>query len=308
MLRIKNLKLLILLNVLMNSAFAGTLEPLGKIHIPIGIPDSLDTLKTFVEAEGIFSPGFGSYGIYTWVYDLETNILYAPTQEKSNSERWLLNGSYPIPVTKWIANGLEIESIVSAVIEDTTEGKQYLTGYQVTVNNPGKNPRQILLYVALRPIGPAGFAINSLSLPPQRDALLVDGHPALIANQQPQSAGVLNTDTIGAIASKGELPKSAEVQSVSGDCSGYLGYDLVLESKSQTKLALFARYCLDGGRPGMRGMARRNGRNLIWRLSIPLLIENSSRMRDCLSTGRSKLMSFNQKPRTIGRVSSALVI
>ena len=29
------------------------LDPRGKVHIPIGIANSLDTLKTFVEAEGI---------------------------------------------------------------------------------------------------------------------------------------------------------------------------------------------------------------------------------------------------------------
>lgn len=32
------------------------LDPHGKVHIPIGIANSLDTLKTFVEAEGNFSP------------------------------------------------------------------------------------------------------------------------------------------------------------------------------------------------------------------------------------------------------------
>ena len=30
------------------------LDSRGKVHIPIGIANSLDTLKTFVEAEGIF--------------------------------------------------------------------------------------------------------------------------------------------------------------------------------------------------------------------------------------------------------------
>jgi hypothetical protein len=38
----------------------GPLDPRGKIHIPIGIANTLDTLKTFVEAEGCFSPGVGS--------------------------------------------------------------------------------------------------------------------------------------------------------------------------------------------------------------------------------------------------------
>src|SRR5258708_3284459 len=59
----------------------GLLDPLGKIHIPIGIADSLDTLKTFVEAEGNFSPGFGSFGIYFWAWDESAKRLYAPTMD-----------------------------------------------------------------------------------------------------------------------------------------------------------------------------------------------------------------------------------
>ena len=51
------------------SLAAGPLDPRGQIHVPIGIPNTLDTLKTFVEAEGNFSPGFGTYGIYFWLYD-----------------------------------------------------------------------------------------------------------------------------------------------------------------------------------------------------------------------------------------------
>ena len=35
---------------------AKALDPRGRIHIPIGNPDTLDTLKTFVEAEGALSP------------------------------------------------------------------------------------------------------------------------------------------------------------------------------------------------------------------------------------------------------------
>src|SRR5574340_1527478 len=59
----------------------GGLDPRGRMHIPIGIPDSLDTLKTFVEAEGNFSPGFGSYGIYFWLLDGDSETLAAPTMD-----------------------------------------------------------------------------------------------------------------------------------------------------------------------------------------------------------------------------------
>lgn len=55
------------------------LDPIGKYHIPIGIPNSLDSLKTFVAAEGNFSPGVGSYGIYFWVFEPGRKRLTAPT-------------------------------------------------------------------------------------------------------------------------------------------------------------------------------------------------------------------------------------
>ena len=51
-----------------------------QVHLPIGIPNSVDTLKTFVEADGTFSPGFATYGISLvahdgkrgWIPDLRT--------------------------------------------------------------------------------------------------------------------------------------------------------------------------------------------------------------------------------------------
>ena len=49
-------------------------EPTGRMHIAIGVPDTVDTLKTFVEPEGNFSPGVGSYGIYFWLYNLSVPL------------------------------------------------------------------------------------------------------------------------------------------------------------------------------------------------------------------------------------------
>ena len=61
--------LAVLVNVAAAAAQTQPLDPRGKVHVPIGVPDTLDALKTFVEAEGCFSPGVGSYGVYFWVYD-----------------------------------------------------------------------------------------------------------------------------------------------------------------------------------------------------------------------------------------------
>lgn len=46
--------------------------------MPVGVPNTVDTLKTFVEPEGCFSPGFATYGIYVWAY--------LPGGEKTASE------------------------------------------------------------------------------------------------------------------------------------------------------------------------------------------------------------------------------
>src|SRR6185369_1932802 len=82
---------------------AADLDPRGKIHIPIGVPNTLDPLKTFVEAEGNFSPGLGSYGIYFWVYDPADKKLYAPTQPGVTVTHGLAPGALLIPWTEWDA-------------------------------------------------------------------------------------------------------------------------------------------------------------------------------------------------------------
>jgi hypothetical protein len=51
------------------------------MHIPIGVPNSLDSLKPFVEAEGRFSPGVGSFGVSFWIYDSSDNKLWSPTMK-----------------------------------------------------------------------------------------------------------------------------------------------------------------------------------------------------------------------------------
>src|SRR4051794_3046108 len=74
----------------------GPLDPRGRMHIAIGIPDTVDTLKTFVEPEGNFSPGVGSYGVYFWVYDRKTGLLTAPTMDGVRVEYGLAPGGVPI--------------------------------------------------------------------------------------------------------------------------------------------------------------------------------------------------------------------
>ncbi len=82
---------------------AASLDPTGRIHIPIGTANTLDTLKTFVEAEGTFSPGFGSYGIYFWIYDRHANRLFAPTMQDVSCRHGLKGEGLLIPWVEWKA-------------------------------------------------------------------------------------------------------------------------------------------------------------------------------------------------------------
>ena len=90
------------------AAFRGPLDPVGKIHIPIGIADTVDTLKTFVEAEGCFSPGFCTYGVYFWVHDAQSGKLTAPTMRGVKCDRGLGAGGHLIPWTSWGIDGLTL--------------------------------------------------------------------------------------------------------------------------------------------------------------------------------------------------------
>ena len=74
----------------------GPLDPRGEVHVPIGLADSVDVLKTFVEAEGNFSPGFATYGIYFWLYDRVEKQLFAPTFDGVPCDRGLAAGGRSI--------------------------------------------------------------------------------------------------------------------------------------------------------------------------------------------------------------------
>src|SRR3954469_5647523 len=93
----------------------GPLDPRGRMHIPIGVPDTVDTLKTFVEPEGNFSPGVGSYGVYFWVYDHKAGKLTAPTMDGVKVDHGLAPGGLPIPWSRWKVGDVVVRSEVCQV-------------------------------------------------------------------------------------------------------------------------------------------------------------------------------------------------
>ncbi len=177
------------------------LDPIGAVHLPIGLPNSLDSLKTFVEAEGGFSPGVGSFGVSFWVYDWEDDELRSPTMDEVDCSHGLADGRALIPWSEWNAGGVRVRTEVCEVRRESSEGTDsYLVGARARLANPTDQPRQVSLYVALRPVGPAGNAVPRLAVSEEEDALLVAGHPALVTDRVASAISVSPTDSIGGLA------------------------------------------------------------------------------------------------------------
>jgi len=60
------------------------LDPRGEIHVPIGLPHTVDTLKTFVEAEGNFSPGVAEF----WLLMRDSLLLEERAERKGLVLDW----------------------------------------------------------------------------------------------------------------------------------------------------------------------------------------------------------------------------
>ena len=236
----------------MAGARRGPLDPRGTIHVPIGIPNTLDTLKTFVEAEGCFSPGVGSYGIYFWLYDRAAKKLVAPTMDGVPCEHGLAGRGYLIPWSRWRSGPVTVRTEVCEVRRPSPAGDVFVVGARVHLTNGADEPGTVSLVAALRPLGPAGWPVAKLDISERGDALLVDGHPALVANAQPSGAGVLPADEISSHALAGTLPGGRSATSIKGDCSGALRFDLSLEPGKTTTLGFVCPVL-----PGRRAIGHR---------------------------------------------------
>lgn len=206
----------------------GPLDPRGRIHIPIGIADTLDALKTFVEPEGNFSPGVGSCGVYFWVYDPAANKLAAPTMEGVKVEHGLAPGGLLIPWSQWSAGDVTVRSEVCHVLRDSPAGRVHVAAARVRLTNGGKEERKASLFAALRGLGPAGGAMPQIQVRPGQVGAIWDGdHPALIPERVPAASGASIRDDIGEFAATGRVPGPLEGTLIANG-SGAMRFDVTL--------------------------------------------------------------------------------
>lgn len=200
--------------------FASALDPRGREHIVIGTPGTSAALKTFVEPEGNFSPGAGTFGVSFWLFDGQ---LTAPTMDGVEVEHGLAPGGYLIPWSRWQVRDVEVRS------EICQTGEPAIVAARVTLTNRGVQRTNVSLFVALRPLGPAGGAVKRVDINSFRDTVSVDGQPALVAfNRIPSAAGASARDDAGELAANGLVPPSLHAESASGDASATLRFDVTL--------------------------------------------------------------------------------
>ncbi len=216
---------------------AGGLDPRGKVHIPIGIPNTVDTLKTFVEAEGCFSPGVGSFGVYFWIFDRGSGKLVAPGLDGVAASRGLAETGLLIPWIRWKAGGIEALVEICQTQLDARDKDAHVAAARIRIANRGPREARLYLYAALRPLGPAGFPVHRLEAGPGGYALLAGGRTALVAESRPESIGASSEDNIAELALTGRMPPGRRAESASGDCSGALRFQLRLAPSAEAGFA-----------------------------------------------------------------------
>lgn len=236
---------------LTTAALGGSpLDPRGKVHIAIGLPNTLDTLKTFVEPEGCFSPGVGSYGVYFWLYDNDGGRLHAPGVDEP-VEYGLASG-LPLPWTSWRAGDVRVRTKLCQTRPLPPAFDVQIVASRAVLRNQADAERRLSLYVALRGLGPAGFAVRSMAVADEGDALMVEGHPAIVPDRKPSSIGVIGSDGIVELALAGRMPTERAAESATGDCTGAMRFDLTLRPREE---ATFGFVC--PVLPGRRAVGHR---------------------------------------------------
>ena len=160
------------------SVCAQNLNPRGKIHVPIGLADANDRLKTIVEAEGNFSPGVGSYGVYFWATDPTTGKLVTPTTEGVAVEHGLAPGGLLIPWASWSAGPVRVRTEVCHTLQKSPRGDVHVAAARATLTNTSPAEVTTEFTVAVRDVGPAGFVIKEAAA--GDDHIRVDGRPAVV--------------------------------------------------------------------------------------------------------------------------------
>lgn len=214
--------------------------PRGDAHIVLGVPGSLDALKTFAEPGNSFSPGVRSFGVSLWVYDRISGRLHAPELLPAGELRWRFrDGWIPVLHSTWLAGTVEVESRLS--VEGDAEASRVTDTFAAALRNTGGEDADISVYLVIRSVGPAGGPVSSLGLAEDGNAVEVNGHKLVYAERAPDGWGCVSYAAAGRDISEylqeGSLPEAPRVTDASTWASGAMEYRLLLKPGEQAELA-----------------------------------------------------------------------
>lgn len=185
---------------------------------PLGVDDKW---KTYIEPGGSFSPGFYSYGVSYLIYDNRTGEFFAPELiQLDKIDSFWEEGSLPIYNCIWTAGKVNIGV---KLFTEEVEG-EVITTFLFSVKNVSQDDFNGLLYITLRPYGPAGgypidWGYNSAS-----GWLRMAGQDiALNHNKMAVFGSIKDPDDITTYIKKGKLPDAQ-----SGATSAALQYKIML--------------------------------------------------------------------------------
>lgn len=211
-----------LLLTLLGTIHADPFAPRGEIHIPIGIPDTRDTLKTFVEAEGNFSPGFGSCGVAFWVFDPEAKRFFAPTMDDVPHTRGLAAPGVLIPWTEWTAGTVKVRSDVCHVLR----GETHVVGARVRLTNTGASEKRVSLFAAVTALGAAGAPLHEVRV--LGDAIFSARDPLLVSATKPDGGDAPAPAAHEKPLPIAKLPPNPGMKTPSENASGALRFEVTL--------------------------------------------------------------------------------
>lgn len=157
------------------------IAPRSDQHTVIGVPNSRDHRKTFVERGGSFSPGVGSFGVSIWIYDHLQKRLYAPEEMLLEELNWNWEEGYlPILNSHWKAGSVEVGQQLFAT--SLTSLENIVNSLKVSLTNLGSKSASFSVYLVIRPYGPAGGKINSLAISKNIPGVMINGKIAILAS------------------------------------------------------------------------------------------------------------------------------
>lgn len=190
--------------------------PANKTHILLGTPGLFDWHKTFVEPDGSFSPGVGTFGITSWLYDRKTSKFYAPEEFLLNNLSFsLAEGFLPVGCSEWKAGACRVA--IRVFVGWQNDNQREVTDYaEISVINEGKKSAEAYLYLAIRSLGPAGGPVNTINYDTDKRIVIINGKPSVQFDISPESFGTTSftpeEDDISVWARRGEIPRSSTAE------------------------------------------------------------------------------------------------